>query len=444
MLLPFFKSVKLQKGGAWSIEDAKPVATVDLDPIIPSPQIYNNRGVAISPDGLRLFTTAGGDDTFIVEMPLSTAGDTTSVRVATQQIAIPYLARFLSFSQDGTSLYVTSAAWDEGLFQYTLSTPWDISTMTLAHQMQTPGEIIFDMFAISPNGTKIFCSTNNTTKSYTLSTPWNISTASLSHTTTQSDHLRSGIFSTDGKSIIYLHYDNNKIGLKQAKLTTPYDTTTLSINDKRVEIAESVTGEGMCASPSGRTLYVANTNQLSITQIELGRNDWATPPTSPKLVLATAPHTEATSPTGEAIALSVYPPDPDPAWLAFDGDPSGDWWASDESDIPGWIGYHFNTPQKIVALRYDPRESLRAPRQFKIQISQDGEDWQDVYQDLEAPKVGYDIGTDSGLIPLSIPSPIYYIRIYIEETWIQIEGGGAGSLEWCVMGEIYLYKEEDE
>lgn len=436
MLVPFFKSVKLQKGGAWDITQAEPISTISINSVA-SRHFNYTRGVALHPSGNRLFSIAGDGENFVVEVPITTVGDITSVQSVTQQVAIPFLGRFLSFSADGANLYITSAAWDDGLFQYTLSTPWDISTLSLAHQMQTPGEIIFDMFSISPDGTKMFLGMGNTTKSYTLSTPWDISTSTIEHEVSTSDRLSSGIFSHDGKSIIYLHRNTGEIGFKKATLSTPWDISTLSINQAYTK-TQGVQGEGMCASPSGKTLYVASTNFVEIVQVQLGRDDWVG---TPILVLATSAHTKDTSPTGEAIYSSVYPPDPYPGWLAFDRNPGGLWWASDEGiSTPGWVGYRFNQAEEIVAFRYDPKETIRAPRQYKLQVSQDGTTWQTVYSDTNAPKIGWDDGTNSGLIWIPHPIRAKNIRMLISETWTMYEDNGYGENDWFVMGELAFFK----
>ena len=147
----------------------------------------------------------------------------------------PYSGDDMCFSVDGTALYIVKS--DGNIYQFTLSTPWDISTAIYASKtfnVYSQGNGAYGI-RFKEDGLKMYIVYyfSRIISQYSLSTPWDISTASyddksISIVTSTSSPM--GLhFKPDGTKVFFLNSGGRDIYCWN--LSTPWDISTATYNN---------------------------------------------------------------------------------------------------------------------------------------------------------------------------------------------------------------------
>lgn len=135
--------------------------------------------------------------------------------------------------------------------------------------------------------------------------------------------------------------------------------------------------------------------------------------------------TSATTPSGVVICnqeeSSHY------GWNAFDGNTNeANFWSNASSGFPSYLGYNFGEPVKICRLDLTSRSSRpeRACKNYKIQGSNNGTDWTDIYSGTFAQQV-------NNTISFANDVAYSYYRLYIVDVYSGSE---------CNIVEMQFYK----
>jgi len=220
------------------------------------------RGLAFSPDGLKMFVLGGGGDS-IYEYDLSVAWDV-STSVYSQNFSVSSQdgnPADLAFNPDGTKMFVSGLTTDS-VYEYTLSSGFDLSTasysgtsLSISAQDATPWGLAFNS-----GGTKMFVSglTNDAVFEYDLSSGFDLSTASYS-----------------GNSFSVVSEETNPSGLAFSDAVV---TTNLTANGY-IGVANGAYADGTTATiqlvgsvddaqsglTAGKTYYVQTDGSISTT-----------------------------------------------------------------------------------------------------------------------------------------------------------------------------------
>ena len=168
--------------------------------------------------------------------------------------------RGLAFSADGTKMFV---AGDDGndINEYTLTTAFDVSTASFVDSFSVSSQDIFPSgLAFSADGTKMFVvgDSGNDINEYTLTTAFDVSTASFvdSFSVSSQDAVPQGLaFSTDGTKMFVIGNSGNNIN--EYTLTTAFDVSTASYNDKSFSVVSQDTSpRGLAFSGDGTRMFV--------------------------------------------------------------------------------------------------------------------------------------------------------------------------------------------
>lgn len=102
-----------------------------------------------------------------------------------------------------------------------------------------------------------------------------------------------------------------------------------------------------------------------------------------------------------------YPPE-----LAFDADESTFWVAcgtfcDDEigPENPDWVGVDFGAPVTFDSVAISPRGTTRAPRDYRIEVSDDGEEWRTVLERVDAPETAHTVSFE--------PVTARFVRLFL-------------------------------
>jgi len=293
MLLMGRKSIKLLKGGAWTLGDAKCISSLDTALLDPS-YAQSARGVAIDPTGKKIYTTVYPNQ--LIAIDLSVAGDLTSAYSSTSiDLSLNALAELLRFNIDGDRLYISTRADSNTtnlIYQYDLSTAWDISTATFT-KSYTYTDFTYGsgMLDFSTDGSYMYLAANEANLKdiviYKLDTPWEIDSISTSTTYTPTEHTISGTFSTDGKYLFYLLWIEGMPNIARIPLDTPWDLDTWRLDKKSIDLlCPQPFAQGLAFSPSGKDLYSVDTNNHLLLHTQLARGEWGGTPTPPPIDLS--------------------------------------------------------------------------------------------------------------------------------------------------------------
>ena len=180
------------------------------------------------------------------------------------------------FKPDGLKMYVLGYA-NKTVYQYSLSTAWKPSTATYDNKSFTISEdpYPFGLF-FKPDGTEMYVTgqSNDSVFQYTLSTAWDVSTASYndkSFSVTNQVTSPSGVFfKPDGLKMYVTNAFSSAAGVYQYSLTTAWDVTSASYETKKLDtISESTSPYAAIFKPDGFKLYVMGYGNDTIFQYTL-------------------------------------------------------------------------------------------------------------------------------------------------------------------------------
>ena len=220
--------------------------------------------IAFSPDGTKMFIM-GIDHKTVRQYALSTPFDITNASyndkffVVKTQDDTPLS---IAFSPDGTKMFMMGGEHD-AVRQYALSTPFDITTASyndeffvVRHQDDQPVGITF-----SPDGTKMSMvgRVHDAVRQYALSTPFDITTASYSDeffvVRHQEKEPTGFAFSPDGTKIFIVGRQHDAV--QQYALSTPFDITTASYNNKSFVVkTQDDEPNGIAFSSDGTKMFI--------------------------------------------------------------------------------------------------------------------------------------------------------------------------------------------
>jgi len=201
----------------------------------------NINGMAISPDGTKLYGVAYGGHVY--QYDLSTAWDVSTGVYANKTVDISTqvsTAYGLAFTSDGMHFCVSSYSNGQMLYQYDLSIAWDVSTgvyanktLSILAQDNYPTQMRF-----SADDTKIYVhgNFNGFYYQYTLSTPGDLSTGSYASKSlnvaglTGTGYIGGGAFSSDGTKL-YLSGGRNLTGTVESRVFYFTLSTAWDISD---------------------------------------------------------------------------------------------------------------------------------------------------------------------------------------------------------------------
>lgn len=237
--------------------------SVDIDQASETSNTYNFSGttsqgidVTFKPDGTKMYI-ADYNGNSLLEFNLSTAWDLTTAsyvqEYAWNSSSYGTSTTSVAFKTDGTSFYILNYG-DDKLIQISLSTAWSLSgASVLAAQtvsnsswgsVSNPIGLVF-----SPDGTKIYMNGNTGSKTVqiNLTSAWNISGGkTVAHTFSTSNQLTGPTalaLNSDGTKI-FIAEETNQSRIHQYSLSTAYDLSTISYDNKTLRTAASSTFNG--------------------------------------------------------------------------------------------------------------------------------------------------------------------------------------------------------
>ena len=259
-------------------------------------------GIAFSSDGLKAFTTnkKGDDDKgkCVTETTLTvpydfrqthTQTDRSDVlRNAGETVANNIKCEDIKFSHDGLRMLISSSAGF--IHSFELTKPFSLKHINYASENNA--SFLGQSFDINDDGTKLFTirnhNTEKTLKEYSLSIPYDVTTATQIQSTslgstlvidesysddTNKDPPQGLEFSKDGSMLFILIINNSdeqflaadflEDEIFQFKLTTPFDTSTISLVGSSNVTSGYPTGSGdyslgFTISPNGDRLFIIN------------------------------------------------------------------------------------------------------------------------------------------------------------------------------------------
>ena len=128
--------------------------------------------------------------------------------------------------------------------------------------------------------------------------------------------------------------------------------------------------------------------------------------------------TSNTDPSGECFASSESSSSYD-AWKAFDSNSSSTQWRASGTTVPSYVGYKFENPAFITSVKLQCSSDTYSASKFKIQASNDGEEWVDVSEEFTTA-----IPTTLTEYNLINPGNYLYYRLYI----ISLSGSAAARI----------------
>jgi len=163
--------------------------------------------------------------------------------------------RAIAFNGDGTSMYITGIEKADGssgnyVYEYSLSSGWNITSASFSQSLDvynlSDDQIIHpSSISFESNGDYMYILDRalSTIFQFTLGTSWDISTASLdlSESLGDSDQYISGLsWKSDGSRLETVHGgDNTPYQITQYGVSTPWDASTVSVNDS-IDLSSSV------------------------------------------------------------------------------------------------------------------------------------------------------------------------------------------------------------
>ena len=261
-----------------SIDDSSAVPTTFVDSFSVTSEDAVPQGLAFSGDGYRMFVAGDYDDS-IYQYALTAPFDvsTTTFVGSFSVFSQGSVPQGLAFSNDGKTMFFVGDLINS-VYQYTLATAFDISTaafvdsFSVSSQDTSPQDLAF-----SGDGTKMFVvgDNNNSVYQYSLTTPFDISTASYddrSFSVSSQDRFPSGLaFSGDGTTMFVAGGGSNAI--YQYALATAFDVSTASSLDSP-PFSVSQGGSlpfGLAFSGDGTRMFVVGSEDGDVNEYALSK-----------------------------------------------------------------------------------------------------------------------------------------------------------------------------
>ncbi len=231
-------------------------------------------------DGTKMYLAGktSGSVAGVFQYSLGTAWDLTTASYDSITLNIntnESLPSGISFTNNGTTMFVGGYAGD-AIDKYTLSSAWDISTasydsvtFSVGTQATNPYGFVF-----GDSGSKMYVvdTANTRVYQYTLGTSWNISTASYANKNFSigaNVSTPTGVaFNNEGTSMYVSDWGDDYI--EQYTLSTPWDVTTASFANKRLNTSGQ-TSElySTYIGDNGTKVYVMSANNDRVYQYSL-------------------------------------------------------------------------------------------------------------------------------------------------------------------------------
>jgi len=202
----------IQVAGRFQLNNASFFDSFDI-----SPQTSSPRGVALKPDGSRLYVVSKNSAS-VNQYNLSTAFDVTTASFVqsfdvSSQDGGP---QGVDFKPDGGQMYVVGSS-NDNVNEYSLSTAYDISTASFDQSFDvSPQDTIPTGLSLKPDGSRLYVvgRSNNNVYQYSLSTAFDVTTASFvkSLDISPQDGFQYGLaFRSDGSQLYVLGNGTDKV-----------------------------------------------------------------------------------------------------------------------------------------------------------------------------------------------------------------------------------------
>ncbi len=278
------KSTKLSgSSGSWNLANAScessiVLSDIDSDRFGDTPYM---RGCAVSRDGLHIYVGIKEAPIALIQLNMTIPGDLSTVVYSYVEKALPDMGDHplvIQFSPDGLVLMMidqTGTDDNNYIYQYSLSSAWEISSLSYVRKYKY-NTVDFthpaSAFFIKEDGLTMFLAISDADYTfylheYSLNTAWDLASVALTRDVNLGTlHLRDGIFSEDGKEIVYFPSST----MKRAILETAWDIeSVITYDDTDYEPCVLYYG-GWGSSPGNSTLFnLQNSTDPKIVQIKL-------------------------------------------------------------------------------------------------------------------------------------------------------------------------------
>ena len=176
---------------------------------------------------------------------------------------------------NGTKMYILGSTNDK-VFQYSLSTAFDVSTASYDNVSVSVGsqEPSGRAIEFNPSGTKMYVvgTINDHVFQYSLSTAFDLSTASYDNKkieiTSQETAPQSCRFNTTGTKLFVL--GNNNDSVLQYSLTTAFDVSTASYDNVSFSVSsQDILPRGFSFNQDGKRMYIVGSSTDKLYQYSL-------------------------------------------------------------------------------------------------------------------------------------------------------------------------------
>jgi hypothetical protein len=186
-------------------------------------------------------------------------------------------------NNDGTKLYIIDDVTNY-IYEYDLSTAFDISTASynnVSYNLTSEDNNARGLF-FKPDGTKMYVSGGNNwdaVAQYSLSTPWDLSTVSYDNkrhsVSSQGESIPVGVaFYNNGRKMIVAGYATTRI--YQYSLSTPWDVSTASYDNADFYFGgQNTTPQGLTIHPDFTKIFMLGTNFGKIFEYDLSVSYWS-------------------------------------------------------------------------------------------------------------------------------------------------------------------------
>jgi sugar lactone lactonase YvrE len=234
----------------YALSSAWDVTTASYGGVNFAPGLYFSHGIAFSPDGTRMFLHAYELDS-TRSYTLSTPWLVSSATYDSKSLSTLPLGGAtygVAISPDGTRLYSPN----NEINQYNLSTPFDLDTAVHPRVYEFTPSFTSQQVAFRPDGLRMYIIVDNTMSVYqhTLTTPWQVDTAAA-HTVSKS--ISSGLTWADGLDISsdglkLFVTDRASDAVHQFDMTVAWDLSTLSASPSTNFSLSGQSGSKTCGS----------------------------------------------------------------------------------------------------------------------------------------------------------------------------------------------------